>query len=134
MLRKVLLPLILVFAMTTGAVGQELTLRISSPADGTEVPERPFIEGAVTDQGATIRVIVHPMEVSEYWVQPAVGVKEDGKWKVMIYIGRPGTVDVGKRFEVMAVANPRIKLSEGTVLTEWPQAKAKSQIVELIRR
>ena len=82
---------------------------------------------------AAVRVVAHPMETGSYWVQPNVSVKTDGTWKVIIYIGRPGDVDVGKQFEIMAVANPKISLKEGDVLDEWPDAEFKSQVVEVTR-
>lgn len=109
-------------------------LRITMPADQARVPERPLVEGTVADPKAKVRVIVHPMEVSDYWVQPSVSVRKDGTWKVMIYIGRPGGLDVGKRFEVMAVANPKLPLKEGNVLSGWPDAQWKSQVIEVTRK
>ena len=109
-------------------------LRIIAPLDKAEVPERPLVEGTVSDPNAKVWVIVHPMTVSDYWVQPSVAVKEDGTWKVMIYTGRPGSIDVGKQFEIMAVANPKVKLSDGDILSGWPEAQWKSQVIELIRK
>ncbi len=79
-------------------------------------------------------MVVHPMEVSEYWVQPPVTVKKDGTWRVMIYIGRPGTIDVGKQFEIMAVANPKVKLNEGDKLRGWPEAQWKSEVIFVTRQ
>ncbi len=110
------------------------TLRITAPSDRGLVPERPLVEGTVADPNAEVWVIVHPMEVSDYWVQPSVTIKEDGTWKVLIYIGRPGTIDVGKQFEIMAVANPKVTLSEGKILSGWPEAQLKSQVIEVTRR
>ena len=92
------------------------------------------MEGTVTDSNVRVWVIVHPMEVSDYWVQPSITVKENGSWKVKIYIGRPGSVDVGKQFEIMAVANPKDNLKEGDVLSGWPEAQAKSQVIEVTRK
>jgi hypothetical protein len=77
---------------------------------------------------------VHPMAVADYWVQQQITVRGDGTWRVIIHIGRPGTIDVGKYFEIMAVANPKIKLKEGNILKEWPAAQAKSQVIEVIRK
>jgi hypothetical protein len=54
-------------------------------------------------------------------------------WKVMIHIGHPGSVDVGKHFEVRAVANPTTSLREGQVLDAWPDAEAMSNVIELTR-
>lgn len=107
-------------------------LNITTPSDKAQVPDRPLIEGTVADPNAGVWVIVHPMEVSDYWVQPSVSVKEDGTWKVKIYVGRPE--DVGKQFEIMAVANPRAGLKEGDKHDGWPEAQWKSQVIEVTRR
>jgi hypothetical protein len=97
------------------------------------VPERPQVEG-IAHAGAEVWVIVHPTLVSDYWIQPRLTVRGDGKWRVNAYIGRPGNVDVGKHFEIMAVANPKEPLKEGDVLRYWPEAAAKSQLIEVVRK
>jgi len=112
----------------------KVMLRITTPHDKAQVPERPTAEGTVADPNAKVWVIVHPMEVSDYWVQRNVTVKEDGAWKGKIYIGSPGSIDVGKQFEILAVANPKIKLSEGNILNGWPDAEWKSQVIEVSRK
>jgi hypothetical protein len=133
-LRRIISIILLIIVYIAWAHAQELTIRITAPADGAEVPHRPFVEGTVTDSKVEVRVIVHPMETSDYWVQPLVTVRENGKWKVMIYIGRPGMIDVDKHFEIIAVANPKFGLEEGKVLNNWPEARAKSQVIEVIRK
>ena len=109
-------------------------LRITAPSDGAQVLERPFVKGTVADPKAKVWVIVHPMDVSDYWVQPSLTPKKDGTWKVKIYIGRPGKIDVRKEFEIMAVANPKVKLGEGDILSGWPEAQWKSQVIEVTRK
>lgn len=134
MLRKLFLIAIFLVIAISGVYGQQLNLRIKSPLDKSKVPERPYVEGTVTNFNAKVWVIVHPMEGSDYWVQPSISVKEDGSWKVKIYIGRPGSDDVGKQFEIMAVANPKDNLKEGDVLSGWPDAQTKSQVIEVTRK
>lgn len=73
------------------------------------------------------------MEVSDYWVQPPVSVREDGSWRVQVFIGRPGMIDVGKNFELMAFGNPCWRLSEADVLDWWPEAEWQSQLIEVVR-
>jgi len=124
----------LVFFSVSQLAAQEETLTVKSPPDGAFVPERPIVEGLVTDSTAKVWVIVHPMETSDYWVQPAVTVRKGGVWRNQIYIGRPGNVDVGKHFEIMAVANPTQQLREGKVLGGWPEGQWSSEVIELIRR
>lgn len=112
---------------------QSQPIHITAPKDNEQVAELPMVEGMVSSSTAKVWVIVHPMEVSDYWVQPPVTVREGGKWKVQIHIGRPGAVDVGKHFEILAVANPKNSLKEG-VLKEWPEAEWKSQVIEVTRK
>ena len=109
-------------------------LRITTPVENDALGELPFVEGTVSDPNAKVWVIVHPMEVSDYWVQPPVTVKDGGKWKVQIHIGRPGAADIGKHFEIMAIANPTADLKSGDKLKAWPSAKWKSQVVEVVRK
>ncbi len=46
----------------------------------------------------------------------------------------PGGADVGKLFEIMAVADPKKKLNVGDVLKDWPEAKAKSRVIDVTRK
>jgi hypothetical protein len=123
-----------VMAFDAAVATAKLEIIISTPVYGSHVIERPYVAGTVTDPNASLWVVVHPMDVSDYWVQPAVTVRRDGSWKVQIYIGRSGNVDVGKRFEIRAVANPKVRLREGLVLPGWPQAGVISDVVEVERR
>lgn len=133
MLRKMsVLIVFLLIAATASA--QQLKINITAPPDKTQVPERPIVEGTVSDPGAKVWVIVHPMEVADYWVQPSVTVEKSGIWRVMVYIGRPGKVDVGKYFEIMAVANPEAALKEGVILSGWPEAQEMSQSIVVTRK
>jgi len=109
-------------------------LSITAPDDKAHVSDRPIVEGTVADPTVKVWVVVHPMEVSDYWVQPGIIVRKDGTWRVMLYIGRPGKIDVGKRFEIMAVANPTVNLSEGKILSGWPEARWRSQVLEVVRK
>jgi len=109
-------------------------VQITSPLDKSQVHERTFIEGTVSDPQAKVWVILHPLELSDYWVQPAVTVRKDGTWRVNAYLGRPGNIDVGKQFELMVIAKPEEPLKEGDVLMSWPEAQAKSQVIEVTRQ
>jgi hypothetical protein len=53
---------------------------------------------------------------------------------VSTYVGRPGNVDVGKQFEIMAIANPKRPLKEGELLSFWPDAESRSEPVKVTRR
>ena len=123
-------------ALLTGqALSQDrLEVEIANPAHGATVKHRPVVEGTVSDAGAAVWVVVNPLPSFEYWVQPRVRVHRSGAWKVEIYIGRPGDLDQGKTFEIIAVANPTRELREGVVLGKWPDAEASSAVVEVTRR
>lgn len=108
-------------------------ITITSHKDQQSVQLEPIIRGKVFSNKAQVWVIVHPMETEGYWVQAKATVRSDAKWYTQIFIGREGTVDSGKHFEIMAVANPKKPISRGDVLDAWPQAAARSEIVELIR-
>lgn len=117
--------------LTEGASGG---LQIKKPLDGAKVFQRPYIEGAVSNPRAKVWVVVHPMEVSAYWVQPTITVRKDGTWKVMAYLGRSGVIDVGKQFEIMTVADAKEALMEGMVLSGWPAAQWRSQVIVVTRK
>ena len=85
-----------VAASVAYAEAEKAPISITKPGNETKVDERPLVEGAVSNTTAVVKVVVHPMETGDYWVQPNVSVKTDGTWKVQIYIGRPGDIDVGK--------------------------------------
>jgi hypothetical protein len=93
------------------------------------------VQGKVSDPDAKVWVIVHPLEVSDYWVQAKPSVSEDGTWRVKVYVGRPGPDDVGKSFEILALANPQSELREGKLSGgDWPKARAESKLITVIRR
>jgi len=112
----------------------ELSIQITAPENEASVTWRPTVEGKVSSPNATVWVIVHPVNTGGYWVQPSVGVGGDGKWRVQIYVGRAPDADVDLHFEIMAIAQPKANLKEGDVLSAWPTAEAKSQIIDVIRK
>lgn len=112
---------------------QKTPLRITEPKDGNLVSWRTDVKGTVADPNAEVWVIVHPRELSDRWVQPSVTVDEDGTWEVIAFIGKEGK-NVGKEFEIMAVANPKEKLKEADKFTGWPEAQWKSQVIKVIRK
>lgn len=111
-----------------------LQVGITAPVDNSKVLDRPYIGGTVSDASADVWVVVHSTGTSEFWTQPRPTMKPDGTWVVQAYIGRSGNVDVGKRFEIIAVANPEESLGEGLSSKGWPRAQSRSQVVEVTRR
>jgi len=109
-------------------------LHIDVPKDGNQVESRLYVGGSGAAPKDTVWLIVHPEEGGAYWVQPPVAVRENGTWNVHAYIGRAGNLDVGKRFELLSIANPTTPLSEGQVLDRWPEAEARSNVVGVVRQ
>ena len=109
-----------------------LEISISSPVDGEKVNQRHYIVGEVSDPSADVIVVVHPVSVSEFWIQPPVTVRKNGQWRVKAYFGRQG-MDYGEEYEVRAFANPRPQIKEGKY-NSWPTAEAKSEVVVVIRK
>ncbi len=120
------------FSVQQLAAAQNENITIKSPTDGARVPARLIVRGVVIDRNVQVWVIVHPVALSSYWIQPPVLIKSDGRWGVKVYIGRVGYQDVGMEYEIMAIADPKQKLVEGDVLG-WPKAKWRSDIVTVIR-
>lgn len=110
-----------------------MKMQIKSPQDGSIVPWRPYVKGTVTDLDAEVWVIVRPVDTSAYLVQPSVTVSNGGTWMTQVYLGRAGDIDVGKQFEIMAVANPKGWLSEADILGGWPDAQWSSQVITVTR-
>lgn len=114
---------------TTGQV-----ITITGPPDGLEVDQRHFVEGTVSDPSREVWVVVHPLDTSSYWVQPRVTVHSSGVWRSMAYFGRSGDLDRGKRFEIVAIAEPHETLQEGEYGSTWPRARWTSKPITVIRR
>lgn len=112
----------------------KLSIVISEPKDGSEVANIYPVSGTTADENAAIWVIVNPTATNEYWVQPATRMTGNGRWMTRAYFGRPGTIDTGKRFRIMALANPKMRLKEGDVLGSWPEAQSRSQVIEVTRK
>jgi len=133
MFSRIFLTAVILLLSISNLSGQQLNLNIIEPHDKAKVPERPFVEGTVSNPNAEVWVVVHPMMVSDYWVQAKPTVKREGTWRVKIHVGRPGTIDIGEEYEIVAFANPKDKLKEGLKLPGWPDSEGKSQVVEVTR-
>lgn len=108
-------------------------IQILNPTDGAYVGNKPLVKVKSKKQNVKIWVIVHPKHLSEYWVQPEVSIERNGVWETQIYIGRAGSIDIGKQYNIIAVANPKKALKEGDVLDFWPESETYSQIVGVVR-
>jgi hypothetical protein len=109
-------------------------IQILSPSSDSLVNARTYVKGYVSNPKANVWLVIHPMDVSSYWVQPSITVTKKGTWKVLAYFGRASNIDVGKKFELIAVANPKITLKEGDVLGGWPTSEWSSEMIEVTRQ
>jgi len=109
------------------------SLRITAPSGRALVSDEAEVEGFVADAGAEVWVVCHATDSRGYWVQKPADVRGDGTWRVEAYFGRPGDVDAGREYEIMAVADPVVGLAEGEVRHTWPIARWRSTIVTVFR-
>jgi hypothetical protein len=128
MRRLVMLCAVAILLMGVPCSGQTEQLRITSPKDGAGVPHMPAITVTAPAEAKQVWLVVYPKGTGQYWVQPVVRQIRKGEWRGQVYIGRAGTIDVGKAFEILAVGNPADDLREGDQLTSWPEAPLRSQI------
>lgn len=111
----------------------EKGIRITSPKNTEKVAWRPVIKGNTGDPNSDVWIIVHPMAVSTYWAQPKASMRNNGEWKVQIYLGTSDGQGVGEIFEIMAISNPAEEINEGSTFKGWPKAEYQSEIVEVKR-
>jgi len=119
-------------AKKSAVAKKNANITIASLSRGEKVDAELIVSGTATNANE-VWVIVHPSETPDYWVQPAAIVK-DGVWGVQISIGRPGTVDSGRHFDIMAIADPRQQLAPAQVIKLWPSARSKSKIISVTRK
>lgn len=117
-------------AKATSSINEHL--KILSPSDNGTVSRREAVHGVVSNPADKLWLVVHPVDVPVYWVQPGITVDKDGSWETTAYFGR--AVDVGKRFEIMVLANPQKELKEADALDGWPKAQWTSSVIEVIRK
>lgn len=128
------------------------TIRIMTPLDKASVPINTLVTGMISDSNTAVWVIIHPKDSLHFYVYPKVNgikVEKNGTWGTLVPIRweespRPVTGrvlkdiysvngDVGKHFQIMAVANPEEKLGKIDRLTRWPRAEYESEIIEVVR-
>ncbi|OFX59574.1 MAG: hypothetical protein A2046_04145 [Bacteroidetes bacterium GWA2_30_7] len=119
--------------ITERQIKETKNLQVINITDSLKVGWRQVIKGKIVDISKKVYVIVHPMSIQGYWVQPNTTISSDGTWNCNAYIGR-NTQDIGIEYEIMAIANPKIVLNEGDVLNSWPEAEWHSNVVTVIRK
>lgn len=112
----------------------KIFLEITNIENDMMVEWKSLVTGKVSTPFTEVWLIVHVLETSMYWVQPKTTVKAIGDWEGTMFLGGQGMLDVGKKFELMAIANPRDSLKEGLRLPAWPRAAGKSEVMTVTRR
>jgi len=111
-------PIIIVISWITGMTPpppQTATnVAIKYPNDGSLVDFSQSIGGTVSNQQAEVWVLIKTPQF-DHWVQGQAHVASDRTWKLLAQVGRQESLDAGKNFEVIAVANPKIPLSIGAI-------------------
>jgi hypothetical protein len=108
-------------------------VNIEKPAAGETDATTLTASGSVDKACAEAWVVVHPVGSTEYYVQAPPTVGNDGRWLATARLGEAGQGS-GQTFELVAFANPEPKLAEGQVLTTWPNAQARSDVVAVARK
>lgn len=118
-------------AQTRGS--DRLSITIEKPSQKQTVGVRQDVAGKVSDNSATVWVVVQPRETADCWVQTPIAVNSDGSWQVMAQFGENIPSHSGKQYEVRALANPRTPLRVGRTGC-WPEAEARSDPVYVVRQ
>jgi len=94
-----------------------------------------LISGKVPDPAVNVYVIVNPVETpQQYWVQKKASVDNKRNWTTTVHFGDPGSAHQHQQFKLMVVADPQLNLHESDVLSDWPNARWRSEIFTVVRK
>lgn len=133
-MKKAFLLIILSLMIWTSYCQEIKKIEIIQPKNKDLVGYRVIVEGKLPFPCTSVWVVVHPLNLSDYWVQPRPTISEDSTWKTSIYIGSKGHENDGEIFEIRAFGDTKTTLGEGKVLNDWPKAKCSSKLIEVIRK
>lgn len=114
---------------------------ITDPQEMTPVTMQYLVKGTVSDPNSRVYVIVHPLRVSEMWVQQSPIVDGEGNWQSSATFGTE-SLGIGERYQVIAVAtndNSLVAfatgnlLREGQKLTSLPRKSNRSSLITVTR-
>jgi hypothetical protein len=106
---------------------------IEQPDTSTTEEASLTVSGSLDDACAAAWLVVHPLGGANYYVQPKLAVSDDGRWVAEVPLGEAGQT-AEKTFEIMAFAGAEADLGAGDVLTAWPEAEARSEVVTITRK
>ena len=108
-------------------------LSLRTPAQYQHVGRHVRIEGTGST-GGVVRSVVHPLDdVGEYFVQEQGETRADGSFMSAAVIGRAGSLDCNKLFEIRVFESPTQDLKTGESTDQWPGAESAS-ISVLVKR
>lgn len=119
-----------------------IEVNISEPQNGASVTRQYLVKGTVSDSNARVFVIVHPLAVSEMWVQQRPIVDGKGNWQALANFGMEIIRPDGEQYEVIALAtNDNFlvtwatgnSLSEGQKLRSLPRKSNRSNLITVTR-
>jgi len=114
---------------------------ITDPQDTTPVTMQYLVKGTVSDPNSRVYVVVHPLRVSEMWVQQSPIVDGEGNWESSATFGTE-SLGIGERYQVIALAtNDNFLvafatgnlLREGQKLTSLPRKSNRSSLITVTR-
>lgn len=80
-----------------------------------------------------IYLLVKPVLVDEYWVQPALTKDTQGNWHVTPYIGKEPASNIFEKFEMIVLINTQ-PLKTGQKLGQLPKAEFQSLPTTVIKK
>ena len=134
MLKTIAATLVSTVALVAPALAQEI--KLFSPKHGALVENRQAVKGTVdfAPLDEKVWLLIKPMGMNDIWVQPFANVDSAGHFEVRPFFGRAMDIDNGTEYELRAVADPSEKLREGMRLSDWPQGRARTEIIRVTRR
>lgn len=108
-------------------------VRIDRPFNRANVGHQVQVQGQVKTSFREVWVVVYSREERSYVVQGRVDARSQS-WRMNVQIGRPGPRDASRTFQILAIADPRDRLSPGKRLSGWPRGAAQSNLVEVTRQ
>jgi hypothetical protein len=132
---KMISVVIVLVGLLNNAKAADTGLQITSPKQEAEVSTYEDIAGTITDTNSTVKVwiVVHPIETHDYWVSCQASVS-NGKWEGKDAQFGETDQHSGKRFEIIAVADPKKALRKGQKLGECPEARLTSTPVRVTKK
>lgn len=80
-----------------------------------------------------IYLLVHPLAVTDWWVQPRFIYDAPGKWHCTAQIGQSPNQNNGQEFELIVLVNPNPDLLPVKQLQNLPTSPSQSTSITLVK-